>query len=348
MSKARQSMRVAVYYSNDDIRLEERPRPEPGPGELLMRVEASGICGSDVMEWYRKPKAPLVLGHEVSGVVEQVGAGLTRFATGDRIATTHHVPCNDCRYCRRNLHNVCESMHHTNFDPGGFSEFVRLPAVNVERGTFKLPDSVGFDAATFVEPLACVLRGQRAAGVARGDTVLVIGAGISGILQIQAARANGAARVYAVDVHPSRLEMARRFGADEAWPVGKAIADRLRAANEDRLADRVLVCSGARAALEGALALIDHGGSLLVFAPLLPGETLTLDVNDLWKRGISIVHSYAGPPDDMRLALDWIATPRIDVASMVTHRLPLEETGVGFRLVAASGDSLKVLIEPGR
>ena len=341
-------MRVAVYYSNNDIRLEKRPRPEPGPGELLMRVAASGVCGSDVMEWYRKPHAPQVLGHEVAGSVEAIGAGVTAFAAGDRIATTHHVPCNDCRYCRRNLHNVCESMQSTTFDPGGFSEFIRLPAVNVERGTFKLPDGVGFDAATFVEPLACVLRGQRAAGVAAGDTVLVIGAGISGILQIQSARVNGAARVFAVDVHPSRLEMARRFGADEAWPAGQATPDRLRAANENRLADRVLVCTAARPALEGALALIDRGGSLLVFAPLLPGETLALDVNDLWKRGLSIVHSYAGPPDDMRLALDWIAARKIDVASMVTHRLPLEETGEGFRLVAGDGDSLKVLIEPGR
>lgn len=341
-------MRVAVYYSNNDIRLEERPRPEPGPGELLMRVEASGVCGSDVMEWYRKPRAPQVLGHEVSGVVEAGGTGVAGFATGDRIVTTHHVPCNDCRYCRRNLHNVCESMHRTSFDPGGFSEFVRLPAVNVERGTFKLADNVGFDAATFVEPLACVLRGQRAVDIGDGDSVLVIGAGISGILHIQAARANGAARVFAIDVHPSRLEMARRFGADEAWPAEQAIADCLRAANQGHLADRVLVCTGARQALKSALALIDHGGSLLVFAPLNPGETLELDVNDLWKRGVSIVHSYAGPPDDMRLALDWITAGRIDVASMVTHRLPLEETGQGFGLVASGGDSLKVLIEPGR
>ena len=341
-------MRVAVYYSNDDIRLEDRPRPAPGPGELLMRVESSGVCGSDVMEWYRKPRAPQVLGHEVSGVVEQIGHGVTAFANGDRIVTTHHVPCNDCHYCRRDLHNVCESMHRTTFDPGGFSEFVRLPAVNVERGTFKLPDHVGFDAATFVEPLACVLRGQRAVGVTAGDTVLVIGAGISGILQIQAARARGAARVLAVDTQPARLEMARRFGADQTWPAEDMTADRLRDANEGRLADRVLVCTGARPALEGALALIDHGGSLLVFAPLVPGETLALDVNDLWKRGVSIVHSYAGPPEDMRLALDWIAAARIDVDSMVTHRLPLAETAAGFRLVASGGESLKVLIEPGR
>jgi L-iditol 2-dehydrogenase len=341
-------MRVAVYYSNTDIRLEERSRPEIGCGELLLRVEASGVCGSDVMEWYRKPRAPQVLGHEVSGVVEQVGAAVTGFVNGDRIVTTHHVPCNDCSYCRRNLHNVCESMHRTTFDPGGFSEFIRLPAVNVDRGTFKLPDHVDFDAATFVEPLACVLRGQRLAGVSAGDSVLVIGAGISGILQIQAARANGARRVLAVDVHPSRLAQARRFGADDAWPATDVTVDRIRAANDGRLADRVLVCTGARAALEGALALIDPGGSLLVFAPLPPGETLALDVNDLWKRGVSIVHSYAGPPDDMRLALDWIAERRVDVTSMVTHRLALGDTAEGFRLVAESGDSLKVLIEPGR
>ncbi|NIM01966.1 MAG: alcohol dehydrogenase catalytic domain-containing protein [Acidobacteria bacterium] len=313
-----------------------------------MRVEASGICGSDVMEWYRKPRAPQVLGHEVSGVVEALGEGVDAFAPGDRIVSTHHVPCNDCRYCRRGLHNVCESMHRTSFDPGGFSEFVRLPEVNVQRGTFKLPDSVSFDAATFVEPLACVLRGQRLAGVTRGDSVLVIGAGISGILQIQAARAHGAAKVFAADVQPTRLDMARRFGADEAWEASEPLAERLRAANDGRLADRVLVCTGARAALEGALELIDHGGSLLVFAPLTPGETLALDVNDLWKRGVSIVHSYAGPPEDMRSALGWIGAGRVDVEGMITHRLPLARTGEGFRLVAESGDSLKVLIEPGR
>jgi L-iditol 2-dehydrogenase len=341
-------VRVAVYYSNDDVRLEERPRPMACPGELLMRVESSGVCGSDVMEWYRKPKAPLVLGHEVAGVVVEVGDGVTGFAAGDRIATTHHVPCNACRYCARGLHNVCETMHRTTFDPGGFAEYVRLPAVNVERGTFKLPDGVSFEEATFVEPLACVLRGQRAAGVGANDTVLVIGAGISGILQIQAARANGATRVFAIDVHEVRLQMAKRFGATDAWLADEDIAASLRAANDGRLADRVLVCSGARPALEGSLALIDHGGTLLVFAPLLPGETLPLDVNDLWKRGVSIVHSYAGPPEDMRLALDWIAARKIDVASMITHRLPLSGTGEGFRLVAAGGDSLKVLIEPGR
>jgi len=340
------ALRVAVYHSNDDLRIEERPRPSIGAGELLMRVVASGVCGSDVMEWYRKPKAPLVLGHEVAGTVEAVGDGVSDFKVGDRIATTHHVPCNACRYCRRGAHNVCESMHRTTFDPGGFSEYVRLPQVNVERGTFVLPDDLSFADATFVEPLACVLRGQRLAQVGRGDSVLVIGAGLSGILHLQAARAQGARRTFAIDLHPQRIAAAKRFGADEAWAATESIEAQLRAANEGRLADRVIVCAGALSALKQALQLVDHAGSLLVFAPVSPGETLPLDVNDLWKRGITIVHSYAGPPDDMRLALDWIASKRIDVGSMITHRLPLDQTGEGFRLTAAGGDSLKVLIEP--
>ena len=339
-------MRVAVYYSNDDVRLEERPVPEIGDGEILMRVTASGVCGSDVMEWYRKPKAPIVLGHEVSGTVAKVGANVTDFAVGDRIVTTHHVPCNSCRYCRRGAHNVCETMHRTTFDPGGFSEYVRLPQVNVERGTFKLPDSVDFGDATFVEPLACVLRGQRLAQVQQEDSVLVIGADLSGLLHLQVAKALGASRLFATDLQQPRLDAARRFGADAAWNANDDIATALRAANDGRLADRVIVCAGSRAALQQAIDYVDHAGTLLVFAPLLPGQTLELDVNDLWKRGIQIVHSYAGPPDDMRDALQWIEQERIDVRSMITHRLPLDETQKGFQMTVDGANSLKVLIEP--
>ncbi len=341
-------MRVAVYYSNSDVRLEECERPEAGPGELLMRVEASGICGSDVMEWYRKPRAPLVLGHEVAGVVEAAGDGVQDFAPGDRIATTHHVPCNECRYCRSGRQNICDMLHRTSFDPGGFAEYVRLPAINVRHGTFKLPDSIGFEEGSFVEPLACVVRGQRLAGVRPGESVAVLGSGISGILQIQMALANGAARVIATDVSEARLDAARRFGAAAALQPGPDLIQRVREANEGRLPERVLVCTGARPAFEQALGLVDGGGSILFFAPLPPGETLNVDVNDLWKRGVSLVHSYAGPPDEMREALRLLEAREIDVASMVTHRVGLADTGEGFRLVVEAADSLKVIVEPQR
>ncbi len=339
-------VRVAVYYSNSDVRLEERPRPSIGPGELLLRVEASGICGSDVMEWYRKPKAPLVLGHEVAGTVEEVGSEVSGFSCGDRIVTTHHVPCNRCRYCSTDRHNICETLHRTSFDPGGFAEFVRLPAVNVSRGTFKLPDAVSFEEGSFVEPLACVVRGQRLAGVRAGESVAVLGAGISGILHLQLAQCLGAARVFATDVDDYRVQAACRFGADLAVRADADAVARIREANGGYGVDRVMICAGARSAMEQALELVDGGGSVLFFAPLPPGELLPVDVNDLWKRGVSLVHSYAGPPADMHAALELLTAKKINVEPMISHRLPLARTGEGIQMTAAAATSMKVIVQP--
>ncbi|UCG81599.1 MAG: alcohol dehydrogenase catalytic domain-containing protein, partial [Desulfobacterales bacterium] len=158
-------MRVAMYYNNKDIRIEEMSVPSIGPGEVLVRIEASGICGSDVMEWYRIKRAPLVLGHEIAGEVVEVGEGVDRYKKGDRVVASHHVPCNTCRYCLSGHHTVCDTLRGTSFDPGGFAEYVRLPAINVDRGVYHVPNEVSFEEATFTEPLACVLRGQRILGL---------------------------------------------------------------------------------------------------------------------------------------------------------------------------------------
>ena len=342
-------MRVAVYFDNSDIRIEERPRPAIGPGEVLLRVHASGICGSDLMEWYRVPRAPLVLGHEAAGTVETIGAGVAGFEPGDRVVATHHVPCGTCRYCKTDRHAVCEMLRRTTFEPGGFAELVRLPEANVRLGTFRLPDHVTFEQGSFVEPLACVVRGQRLAGFRAGDSVAIIGSGVSGLLHLQLARASGASRVFAIDTSDARLEAARRFGADRAFRADEPdLPERMREANEERLPERVVVCAAARSAIEQGLALVDDGGSLLPFAPLAPGERIDLDAWDLFKRGVAIVHTYAGPPEDMRTALALIAEGRVDVASMITHRLPLGEAARGFALAAAGGSTLKVVLDPGR
>ena len=341
-------MRVAVYYNNSDIRLEERPRPAIGPGELLVRIEASGICGSDIMEWYRVPKAPIVLGHEVAGVVEEVGAGVEGFAVGDRVATTHHVPCNECRYCLTDRHSVCETLRTTHFDPGGFSEFVRLPAINVERGTFRLPDRVSYEEASFVEPLACIVRAQRIAGLKPGQSVAVLGSGISGVLHIQLARAMGAGPIIATDVSEHRLAAARRFGADAAIDATSDVPAAIREANGGNLADQVIVCTGALPAIDQSFGCVDRGGTLLLYAPADPGVTYGLPLLEVWANGTNIVHSYAGPPADMRAALELIAEGRVDVGAMITHRLGLAETQRGFDLVIEGEDSLKVVVEPQR
>lgn len=339
-------MRVAMYYSNSDVRLEEMPMPKIGPGEILMKVHASGICGSDLMEWYRLPKAPLVLGHEVAGEVAEVGDGVKNFAPGDRIIATHHVPCNTCRSCLRGNHSSCQTLRTTHFDPGGFAEYIRLPAINVDRGVLKLPDGVTYDEASFVEPLGCVIRGQRLAGLGMTDSVLVMGSGITGLLQIQLARAQGAGRIIATDVNDYRLRAAMYFGADAAIDAGDDVASKVREANEGRLPDMVIVCTGAVSAIQSAFKLTDSGGTILFFAPSGPDAKMSVPFNDYWWSGIKTVSSYAAAPGDLALALELIRARRVNVKDMVTHRIPLAETGRGFKMVEEAHDSIKIIVQP--
>jgi L-iditol 2-dehydrogenase len=340
-------MRVAVYYSNQDVRLEERPRPVPGPGELLVKVMASGICGSDLLEWYRITKAPIVLGHEIAGTIEAVGEGVTRFAVGQRVVVSHHVPCNRCRYCLAGKHTVCETLHTTTFDPGGFAEYVRVPPINVDRGTFPMPDSVSFEEGAFCEPLACVVRGQRVAGLQPGQTVLVIGSGISGLLHLRSARALGAGRLLATDVKESCLRQAREAGAEAAIHASEDVPAWVRDCNEGRPADLVVVCTEPLTAFQQALQSVDRGGTVLCFATTQPGVDLPIPINQFWRNSVTVLSSYANSPYDLEVAMELIRSGRIDVSSLITHRLPLAETGAGFKLMTAGmEDVLKVMILP--
>ena len=340
-------MRVARYYHNRDIRIEEVPPPEVGPDEVLVRVEASGICGSDVMEWYRIHKAPLVLGHEIAGTVVEVGARVKKYRPGARVAASHHVPCNTCPYCLSGHETTCNTLRQTNFYPGGFAELVLLPAINVDRGVYPLPGGMSFEAATFIEPLACVLRAQQTARLSPGQTVLILGSGISGILHIQLARSLGAGRIIATDLSPYRLEAARELGADQALSARDFSSDQLRDLNEGRLADIILVCTGAPSAILQALGAVERGGTILFFAPTDQGVTIPLSINDLFFRNdITLTTSYAGSPADHWHARQLIQAGGPDIERLITHRLPLEAIQEGFRLVAEAGDSLKVIIEP--
>ena len=342
-------MRVAMYYSNQDVRLEEVPKPQIGRGEVLIRVEASGICGTDLLEWYRVHRAPLVLGHEIAGVIEAVGEGVESYKEGDRICAAHHVPCNQCRYCLRGHHTVCETLRQTNFDPGGLAEYVRLPSINVDQGIFPLPETVSFEEATFVEPLACVLRGQRLADLQPGQTVLVIGSGIAGLLHIQLARNSGADYIVATDIVDYRLEAARELGADVAIHAKQYSPAHLCQSSGGRLADLVVICSGATPAIHQALQSVERGGAVLFFAPTQLGVNIPISVNDLfWRNEITLTSSYGGSPQDYAAALELIRAGKIRVREMITRRLGLGEAGTGFQLVARAQDSLKVIIEPQR
>jgi L-iditol 2-dehydrogenase len=339
-------MRVAVYYRNSDVRIEERPKPKIGPGEIGVKVLASGICGSDVLEWYRIKKAPIVLGHEIAGVIDEVGDGVTKYKIGQRVFVSHHVPCNTCHYCRTGNHTACNTLHTTNFDPGGFAEFLRVPLINVDRGTFVLPDEMTDDDGVFVEPLACVVRGQRNARLQPGQSVLVLGAGIAGMLHVLLAKALGAGRIIATDISDFRKNMARESGADVVIDGREDVPRLVRETNGDRPADLVVVCTGALAVFKQGLASVDRGGTVLCFATTDPGVDLPVPINDFWRNSITVLPSYANSPYDASVAIELIRSKRVQVSEMVTHHLPLAETSKGFQMVAASGDCMKVVIEP--
>jgi L-iditol 2-dehydrogenase len=325
-------MRVAVYYHNSDIRLEERPVPRIGEGEILVRIKASGICGTDVMEWYRIKKAPRILGHEISG--EVVESNSPKYQAGQRVFVSHHVPCYECKYCKEGHPTACETLHTGNYDPGGYSEFVRVPKINVNHGVYILPKNVSYEEGTMIEPLACALRGQEAIGVKKGQTVLILGCGISGLLNIRVAKLNGA-KVIATDMEECRREKARGYGADEVFDPKDLPPIK---------AEKVILCTGSLSAVKQAFQSLDRKGTLLLFA--IPETDIQLPTVDLWRNEMTVTSSYGAAPDDLKNALRLIEEGKIPVKDMITHRLPLEQAQEGFRLVTDAKQTLKVVLLP--
>jgi len=335
-------MRVAMYHGGGRITVEEAPTPAIGDGELLVRMRACGLCGSDLMRWYQDRRAPVVLGHEPVGEVVEVGAGAP-FAAGDRVFAHHHVPCFECRLCRAGRHTLCETFRATRIDPGGLAEYIRVPAANVAADVLPLPDGLDDIAATLIEPVACILRGQRMAGVTSGSRVAVVGAGSMGILEVQVARALGAAEVVALEPQQDRRAIARRAGA--ITPDG-AGADAVRDALGGDLADQVFVCTHHHAAIAESLHMAGAAGVVQLFAPTEPGDLVGLDLGAVFFREVTLQSTYSAGPSDTRDALGMLADGLIDPDSVISHRVPLDRADEAYRL-AASGEAMKVVVEAG-
>src|SRR5689334_8680229 len=253
-------MKSGYYYAHGDVRVEERPVPAIGSSEVLAAVHACGICGSDTMRWYREPEAKkrgaLNTGHEIAGQIVAVGKDISDYKAGDRVVITHHFPCLKCTACLDGNETACLSMHTKHIDPGGFAQFVRIMESGISNGLYRLPDSVSYEEASFVEPLACVVRSVRKMLPVKARSALVIGSGLAGLLHIKLLRAMGAGRIIAADMNQERLQAARRCGADEiAMASGKLPS-----------ADRVILCTGAPAAAAQALECVNRGSQIMFFA----------------------------------------------------------------------------------
>ncbi len=335
-------MKAAVWYNNQDIRIEEVPLRQPGPREMLIKVVSCGICGSDVVEWYRLPRAPLIQGHELGAEVVEVGSLVKHFKPGYRVFIAPKVPCMNCSYCRAGHFPQCSEVKERL--PGGFAEYIRVPEALVEKGTYPLPDSISYDQATFIEPLACVVRAQRLAGLAGEQSVLVLGCGMSGLLQVKLANLKGC-RVAATDINPQRLALAEKCGAELALRATDDVPGGL-VKHLGKKADVVILCTSAMSAVEQAWAAVDRGGAIVFFAVPGPEKRVVIPVNNFWTREVRILTSYYCGPPDIEEAIRLLAGRAIEVDSLITHRLPLQNISLGFRMVIEGRDALKVIIKP--
>ncbi len=339
-------MKVALYYSNSDLRISDIPYPEISEREVVVKIEACGICGSDLMEWYRKDRVPLVLGHEIAGIIDKAGKEVKDFEEGDKVVVAHHVPCGKCHYCINGNETVCETLRKTNIYPGGFSQFTRIPEINVEKGLFEIPDGLSFESSTFAEPLGCVMRAQRKLGIMPGNSIVVIGSGISGILHIQMAKLYGAGPIIASDINEWRMEKALKFGADYVFHPDE-LEKGIKAILKDALADVVILCASSISAIELSFKIINRAGKILFFAPSEPGAKISIPINELfWRNDVLLTTSYAASPSDYSLALRLIHLGKINVKDMITHVFGIDDIQKGFDLMGKGENSLKVIIKP--
>ncbi len=338
-------MKIAKLYSFNDIRIENVPVPEIGTKDALIKTKACGICSGDVMPWYIEKKAPLVPGHEPSGEIVEVGRDVASFKPGDRVFVHHHAPCFTCRYCKRGDYVQCGTWRNTRIIPGGISEYILIPEVNLENDTLRLSDNLSYEDGTLIEPAACVVKALKRANIKQGDTVLIIGLGVMGQINVLVAGKYGAGKIIGADLVPFRLQKAKEFGAYGVIDVSKHnLIDALKDITDGEMADIVIVGPNSVDAMKQGISAVSSGGRVLFFTPAKPGEQLTIDPNDLYFRDINIITSYSCGPTDTADALDIIEQGTIRAELLVTHRFPVEETAEAFRLTAQAGNSLKALI----
>ncbi len=347
------TMRAAVMYDVDDIRIEERPLPELAPGDVLVRTAASGVCSGDLMPWYVRKKAPFVFGHEPAGTLVAYAGEAPRLSLGTRVFAHHHAPCLACEACRAGRFVHCATWRATGLDPGGMAEYFRVPRANLT-DTLALPEHLSFADGSLVEPLACVVKSLRRAlppaveaalrgepEALRGTTVYVVGAGVMGLMHVAVAAGAGA-RVFASDFHAGRRAAAERLGAAVAFAPEVAL-EQLAVATDGRLADAVICGPGSPAALAHAVEAAGADATALMFTPIEPSERFVFDQSRAYFRDLRLVSSYSCGPADTAAALGLIAAGTVTAQRLGVEEFRFPRVGEAYARMAAA-DVVKAVV----
>jgi L-iditol 2-dehydrogenase len=340
------TMRAAIYVDKGRIEAGETRVPSIGAGDVLLKVSACGLCGTDIRKVrHGLIRPPTILGHEVAGEVVAVGPDVRKFRLGDRVVVAHHTPCYVCHYCRHGNYSMCRQFKESNLDPGGFAEFLRIPAAHVEMTAYRIPHGMTDDQAIFMEPLACILRNLKRTTLMSGDTVMITGLGPMGILTGQLVR-NLGCRVVATDLLKDRMELAGKLGFELVLDARDPdLKPKLLKMTEGRGADLVVLTAGTIETYNAAIHWVRNGGTINLFASLGPGPLLSYQVEELYHREITVFSSYSSSPVELGEALELIRTGMVNVDCLSPKTYALDD--VSSAIDAVSNQSiLKAVIRP--
>lgn len=340
-------MKAAFVKDSSKIVIDEVEKPRLGSGDILVKMESCGICGSDIEKVFGKYGQPSMrLGHEPAGIIFDVGSNVTEFKKGDRVFTHHHVPCYDCHYCRHGNETMCPKYYETNLNPCGLAEEYLVPEWNVAHGgVLKIPDSMSFDEAAMIEPLACCVRSWNKFSFQKNDSIAVFGVGPTGMMHVMLAKSNEFGRIFCLDVNDFRLEFAKKFDITDA--INSSDSNRKQKIldqTNNHGVDIAIVATGNLDALKDAIEFVRKGGIVMIFGVPSKGATTDLDLSVLYSKEISLLTSYAASDADTKQALELIESSKIDVEKLITHRYQIIDTQKAFEHAHSGSDSMKIII----
>jgi L-iditol 2-dehydrogenase len=338
---------VVACLGGDATALETRPVPQPGPGEILLGLRVVGFCGTDLFKLTTgSAEAGSVLGHEVVGEVIALGSGVEKFALGDRIVVPHHVPCGECLLCRRGNETMCEVFRENLLEPGAFADRILVRPRAVELAAYRVPDHLSDEAAVFLEPAACVLRGIHRADLANDGAAVVLGAGSMGLLHLLVLKAAlPELKVIIIDPVAERRALAEQLGAAATAPPGQGAHDTVRAVTDGFGADAAFDTVGGSATLQDGLAMTRQGGAVVLFAHAPTGDHAGIDLNSVFKYERRILGTYSASVKEQSDIFDLLDSGALDPSPLVTHTMPLDDFTRGVELVKTQ-QALKVLFTP--
>lgn len=329
------------------IELRDVPIPKPVNGELVIKVETALTCGTDLKAFRRgHPKMPMPtqFGHEFSGTIADAGTSPNGYREGDAIMGVHTAPCGQCYYCQRQRENLCPDTM-ANMVMGAYAEYIKIPRRVAELNMFAKPETMTYEEAAFIEPLACVVHGMQPLNITEHDTVLIIGAGAIGLIHIQLARLKGAGKILVLAKHEERQNLARQFGAEVIDAAASNAAEAVQDATNGYGANLVFECTGRQQVWHDSLSMVATGGTIILFGGCPPGTSIPVDTGWLHYDEISLMGSFHFTPRDVREAYGLLADRKIDVASLITEQYPLNELQKAFDLLA-QGRGIKYAIQP--